>query len=776
MKHIHAGALACALFIACFPRAARAASPVVTGIDPPGGQRGSEFEVTFNGDRLQDAKGILFYSPGMEVTDFKIAGEKKITAKLKVAGDCALGGYPLRIWTATGISELHMFYIGTLPTVNEVEPNDDPERAQAVLLNSTISGVVKREDIDCFCVEAKKGQRITAEVEGMRLGIMMFDPWLAIMKKNGDVLATCDDTALLVQDPIVSLLAPEDGTYIIKLRDSSYSGDDRCRYRLHVGTFPQPTAVYPAGGRAGEELTVHFLGDVSGPIEKKITLPALENGIPKVQNLYAEQDGQIAPAPNPVRVSPFANVLEVEPNNDAEHATKTDLILPLAFNGIISEKGDIDFFRFNAKKDQTFDFRVYARTLRSPLDSVLCIYDGKGHQLANNDDSGGPDSYLRFKIPADGEYCISVTDQIRNGGPDFTYRVEVTPVEPDLTLAMTEPVKDTQERQAMAIPRGSRYGTVLRVKRADFGGDVTIASGDLPPGVTMQVAPMQPNADTVPVVFEAAADAAVAGKVCQFTATPVEKDKKVQSHFEHMVDLVLGDPANTTYYQTRVDKLALAVTEEAPFKLRIVESKVPMVQNGSMNLRVAVERKEGFHGVVEVSLLYKPPGIGAQDSVKIPEDQKEGVIPLSANGDAPTRQWQIAVNGFANTDNGQLWVCSPYAPLEVAPPFVTAKIERGYVEQGQSGTITCNLTQNKPFDGKAKIQLLNLPNKVTAQDMEITSADQQVQFPITAEKGSQVGQKKDLFCLVTVIKDGEPVVHNIAQGGILRVGKATDTK
>jgi len=173
-------------------------------------------------------------------------------------------------------------------------------------------------------------------------------------------------------------------------------------------------------------------------------------------------------------------------------------------------------------------------------------------------------------------------------------------------------------------------------------------------------------------------------------------------------------------------------------------------------------------------MLYTPPGINAQNSVKIPGDKNEGVIPLSANGDAPVRQWQIAVNGFTDSGNGQVWACSSFAPVEVSAPFVTAKIERGYVEQGQSATMTCTLAQSKPFEGKATIKLLNLPDKVSALDMQITSADQAVQFPVTAEKGSPVGQKKDLFCLVTIVKDGEPIVHNIGQGGILRIGKAPE--
>jgi hypothetical protein len=268
----------------------------------------------------------------------------------------------------------------------------------------------------------------------------------------------------------------------------------------------------------------------------------------------------------------------------------------------------------------------------------------------------------------------------------------------------------------------------------------------------------------------------VAGKIFDFTAHPADPALKVESRFEHRVDLVVAEPNNTSYYQTRVDKIAGAVTEEAPYKLHIVEPKAPLVQNGSMNLNVVAERAENFHGPISVSLLFKPQGVGTDDSLKIPEDKNEGTIPLSATGEAPPRKWKVAVNGTGNAGKGAIWVCSPFAELEVASPFVTGKIERGYVEQGQSAALTCKLTQLKPFEGTAKIRLANLPAKVSAQEIEITAADQEVQFQVTADNTALPGQKKDLFCVLTFMKEGETVTQNIAQGGVLRIGRSADKK
>ena len=38
----------------------------------------------------------------------------------------------------------------------------------------TVNGVVENEDVDYFAIEAKKGERITAELEGLRTRLDMY--------------------------------------------------------------------------------------------------------------------------------------------------------------------------------------------------------------------------------------------------------------------------------------------------------------------------------------------------------------------------------------------------------------------------------------------------------------------------------------------------------------------------------------------------------------------------------------------------------------------------
>ena len=45
----------------------------------------------------------------------------------------------------------------------------------------------------------------------------------------------------------------------------------------------------------------------------------------------------------------------------------------MALNGVIDKPEDVNHFVFPAKKGQNFNIRVFARRLRSPLDSVISI-------------------------------------------------------------------------------------------------------------------------------------------------------------------------------------------------------------------------------------------------------------------------------------------------------------------------------------------------------------------------------------------------------------------
>ena len=739
----------------------QAASPSLGLILPRGLQRGKESVLTFHGGQLADAKEILFFSPGFTVTKLEpTAGSVKAT--IKVAADCRLGEHVAHVRTASGVSEYRTFYVGPFPEIQEKEPNTEFTTPQPIPLNVTVNGIIQSEDVDYFVIDAKKGQRISAEIEGMRLGVTMFDPYIAILDSKRFELITADDTPLLKQDAAASVIAPADGKYYIQVRESSYGGDGNSYYRLHVGNFPRPIAVYPAGGKLGDQIEVRYLGDPTGDIVKKVKLPSQQ-----IANyeLVPEDANGTAPSGIPFRLSDHGNVLEKEPNNSVKEATPAEL--PLALNGILQTPGDIDYFKFKAKKGETYEVECFGRRIRSAIDPVMTLYNAAGQGIVSNDDSRGPDPYFRVTFPADGEYVLSITDHLQRGGPGFVYRVEFLPVEPKITTGLPQVARYSQLRQQIYVARGNRFGAQMTAARENFGGDLVLDPKGMPKGVKIIAEPMPANASSMPVVFEAAADAPLAGNLVDFQARLNDPKQKISGGFFNHAEFVISAPGLSLYSWCDVDRVAVVVCEELPYTIEIVEPKVPLVQGGSMQLKIRAHRKKGFTEPINVQIPFLPPGVGGVPAVDIPKGQDEVLFPLNANGGAEIKKWKIFALGQANV-NGAAYASSNLTNLEIAPPYLQFAMQRAAVEQGQQTDLVCTVTVNKPFNGAAKVDVLGLPPKVLTPQADLKKEMKDLVFKLKTDKGSPAGTHRNIFCQVVIMENGEPILHNVG-GTELRI-------
>lgn len=765
---ILAGIMSCAVL-------AQAGSPRLESITPTGGQRGTELEVTFGGQRLQDTAEIFSYEPGIQILKLNEVTNKLVKAQVKIAADCELGEHHLRLRTASGLTDLMTFSVGPFPVVPEQEPNNGAAKAQKISLNSTVTGVITGEDTDAFSFEAQQGQRISVDVEAMRLGRGAFDSRIALLTASGAILAVADDTWLGMQDPSLSLVAPSNGTYVVEIREVTYGGSDNFHYRMHIGNFARPTSVYPMGGQAGEKVTLTFYSVATGEFQNQITLPATTS---EKYGVFAELDGLKTPTANWIRVSKFPNVLAGKDNHDREHATAVTNSAPIAFNGILSQTNQEDWFSFAGTKDVALEVNVFGRRLRSPLDSEVAVFDSTGKSLASNDDSSGPDSSVKFTPSQTTNYFVRVRDTMGNGGRDFVYRVEVTPAEASMTVKIPEVARnDTQSRQYLPVPKGNRFATLISVKRSNFKSDIIFSAPQLPAGMHLLSDPMPANADAWPLVFEADSNAAPAGNLLDLLALGTNNSQSITGAFSQELEMVPG-PNNTVFYYTRVEKLCAAVTKAAPYHLRIVEPKVPLVQDGSMRLEVVAERDAGFDEPIEVKMVWNPPGVSSQSEATIAKGATNVFYQLNANGGAEVRTWKIALLGRAPVDGGDVFVSTQPAPLEIATPYVSGKIETLWLNPGKTNALTVNLQQLKPFEGKARISLQGLPDKVTATPQELTRTNQEVVFNLVADAKCPLGSHKNLFCSVEIEQNGQSIPHSIANGGILRIvnPKTAETK
>ncbi|GAB5402316.1 MAG: PPC domain-containing protein [Aureliella sp.] len=743
---------------------ARADAPTIAKFSPPGAQRGTEATIEITGARIDDVHELLIYSPGIEVAELKAESASKVLAKLNIATDCRPGLHAFRVATRTGISNMRYFSVAPLPQADEKEPNSKFESPQPIELNTTINGVIKTEDVDYFEISLEAGQKVTIELEGLRLGTEFFDPFVAILDPNRFELARSDDAALVQQDCVCSFVAEKAGKYIVEVRESSFGGNDRCQYRMHIGDFPRPVSVVPAGGRPGETIKATIV-DASGQTwQDEIKLPPTAGDFAYI----ASKDGKLAPSANMLRVVDLENQFESETEADRKTLVAHDT--PVALNGVLEASGDVDWFKIKAKKNQRLNLTVFGRKfLRSPIDSWLEVHKATGGRISVNDDSGGPDSKIEnLKIPEDGEYLIAIRDQLSEGSPTYAYRIEVAPPAPSVALTITE--LQRYFSQTVTVPRGGKAAVLLRATRRGFGGDLALQLLEPPAGLQMKVGSIPANASYMPVVFEAAPDAPIDANLSLLIAETTAADREpIRGTLQQRTMLVRGQN-NRDMWGHDAQRLAVSVAEETPFSIELVQPKVPIVRGGSGFFTVKANRAEGHKDVIYLQPVYNPSGTSTSRSIRIAADQTEVKVPITATTKAALGSFPFAMHARSKSKNAIVWTSSDYVNLNVEDSYFNFKFVKSVIEAGQSGNVVIGVEAKRPPEGEVEFEIVSLPSGVTAAQSKIKwdGKTPQITFPVQVSEKARVAPHKTIH-VRAVIARPEGIILQTAGRGELQV-------
>ena len=243
---------------ATFPGAAAtepSLAPQMTSVFPHGGRLGSTFEVAIGGANLDGASRLEFASPGIE-SRILSAGARKITAQITIAARAETGAHEFRLFTPSGTA-LGVFDVGTLPEINEAEPNDRPGLAQTIAYPVLINGTADAEDADFFRFQANAGQTLAFDIAAARNGSPL-DPVLALLDERGRQIAYCDDY-YIEKDAHLEYTFPRAGAYFVRVNASFSRSVRGADYRLTITDRAYPMYAIPAGAERGKtvEIAVH---------------------------------------------------------------------------------------------------------------------------------------------------------------------------------------------------------------------------------------------------------------------------------------------------------------------------------------------------------------------------------------------------------------------------------------------------------------------------------------------------------------------------------------
>lgn len=423
---------------------------------------------------------------------------EQVEIEVMVDADASVGRRELRLLTPNGVSNALCFDVAGLPEVCEEDLEPDEHAREPLALPVMLNGQITPGDSDYFRLQARRGQRLVMRAQARALVPYLADAvpgWfqavLALRDESGREVAGVDDYRF-DPDPVLMYEVPADGAYELEVRDSIYRGRDDFVYRVSVGELPFVTEVFPLGGQAGTPTTASIAGwNLPATTLRLDTTPGGQT-----PRWTSPPDPLGVCNPVPYSVDTLPETLETEPNDSPDTAQAVSL--PLIVNGRIGQAGDVDTFNFTGRAGDDVVVEVHARRLKSPLDSLLRLVGPDGEVLASNDDREDPeqglmthhaDSYLQFRLPADGQYTVALSDVQSHGGAEYAYRLSVGSARPDFALRVTP-------SSAGLRPGRTATVTVHAYRKEGFSGDIALSLVDAPEGYSMQ-------AETIPAESDA---------------------------------------------------------------------------------------------------------------------------------------------------------------------------------------------------------------------------------------------------------------------------------
>lgn len=740
------------LFVACCCGAfcgPLLAEPFVEHLEPPSVARGAEGLLAVVGSAVDRPVGLWTSLPAGKFRVERVVSSSPERAEfgVRVAVDCPVGIYGLRLATEDGLSNLCLFVVDDLSPRAALA---DPQRE----FPSAIAGEFRAAGVDRFRIQVAAGQRLSFDVVASRLG-MDADPLLTIFDPAGKRIAQFDNDPGLFFDCCFEQTFAQAGVYTVELRDARYQGSPHWRYLLRMGAFPAVRVAVPSAVKSGETAELQ-LPELAGA-----RLPyAAPQELPPGAHYWAVRRPEDAAANwVPILATDLRSAIEAEPNDKPAEATPAGEA-PVLLHGVIGQAGDLDQFLLSLKAGQKLTLRAETRPLGSAADLELALFDTTGRELQRNDDVTLPgglleEATLNVNIGKEGDYRLQVREMSESGGPQYSYRVEVRPVTPRIQIS--------SEISAFTLPRQESIRLPISVTRTDFTGPIELALSGAPPGVKLEPSSI-PAGETTLDARLLAADNAPLG-IHTFTieakATagdlPLTARLSVQPLVDRQlmnVDLIkyaLRD--NQRYLPPSVtNRLALQITPPAPFSVELAEPLVTLPRYLQAELKLAITRQEGCDCPIRFSASGGQLGEESQGRRQVfgrypvaEKGQTQAVATIHSRSQAQEAKERIDLTATGIHQGREIKLVRSFT-LDCRPGFAITCDPPSLVLP-PSGVGKARLVVNRlpQFNGEVSVERASNFNLLAPDALLIPAGQDGVDFEVTVPADAKPGKQRLRF-------------------------------
>jgi hypothetical protein len=370
--------------------------------------------------------------------------------------------------------------------------------------------------------------------------------------------------------------------------------------------------------------------------------PVSVKGEGEVAYAAPKREGGPGGWPVAVRVNPWPETVEQEPNNTVDKANP--LPVPGGVSARFAEKNDSDHFKVTAKKGQKLAVTVLTFEVNSPAEVYLRVLDAKGAELAkSNPQQIG--TRAEFTAPADGEYLIACEHTNYLHGPNEVYHLSVQPVMPDFSVSVAFDRTDVPDGGVGLLP------ITGFAKLNGFNGpvDVEFTSPSVSGKVTLPATanPQPPTPLYLPLVAKPGTAPGVVVGTLKATA---KIDGAAVTKTLDLIDVVKGGLAGMpTPPREFTTQFAVAVVPEAPFSLELKLDAVEVAKGGTVRGKLIARRAAKFDAEIAVAAVSLPANV-APKFVPIKKGETEAVVEFSVPATVAPGPGVFVVRGTAKVD------------------------------------------------------------------------------------------------------------------------------
>jgi hypothetical protein len=599
---------------------------------PAGGQAGGSVDVTVGGEAIDGADGLWFSNPGL--TAVPVTGKPR-TFRVAISPDAPLGLHDVRALTPDGLSNPRTFEVGSLAESLESEPNNVPASANPIGINTVVDGTTAATDVDCFAFPGKKGQRLFIDLEAERVESPL-DATIRLLDGRGVEVAESRDA--FGADPFLDVTLPSDGCYVIKVHDVTYAGSPEHVYRLTLRNGPHLDVAQPAIARGGRPIELVLLGrNIGGsplptPLEggrveardwsgiptflSASELPINALGTAALMRGFPIGIGRAGDVSNTVLVAEVDQpvVSEHEPNGPD---SPQRVVLPCSVGGCFGARGDLDAYRFEARKGEAWRIEAIAEGIGSPADTAFVLQrvpaSGDPQDLVSADDSPDPglaprfnlassDAKVRWVAPADGTYQVVLNDVAGSsrGDPRLAYRLAIRRERPDFRLFVVPQAINVVD--AVTVRRGGRAVAEVLAWRLDgFSGPIKVHAEGLPEGLRCDPVIIPAGSVATPLVLEADSDAQVSVGVVRLVGLSGDLRREAIPGTVVRPPVKIQNVAATVAPARAARGFAVAIREASPFLLTAKARRAVVAAGQALELETSIGRAPGSSGPVALT-------------------------------------------------------------------------------------------------------------------------------------------------------------------------------